>query len=217
MDRQQLVQRTAEFVRQKLSGDATGHDWWHIHRVRVMARRLAREEGADLLVVELAALLHDIADWKFHDGDLEAGPLAASAWLAECGVEHSVIEQVADIIGSLSFKGARVETPMATLEGRVVQDADRLDALGAVGIARAFAYGGSQRREIYDPDTAPVAHTSFDAYRSSASSTVHHFHEKLLLLADRMNTETARRLARGRHDYMQSYLDRFHEEWEGKA
>lgn len=182
-----------------------------------MARRLGLEEGADLFVVELAALLHDIADWKFHDGDLQAGPEQAAAWLEECGVERSVIEQVCDIVSSLSYKGAQVPTPMTTLEGEVVQDADRLDALGAIGIARAFAYGGSRQREMHNPDIVAESHDSFEAYTKSDSTTINHFHEKLLLLAERMNTSAARRLAAGRHSYMKSFLARFRDEWEGES
>ena len=217
MERAEVIQKTAEFARQTLSGDTTGHDWWHIERVVVLARRLGREEGADLFVVELAALLHDIADWKFHDGDLEAGPRAAAAWLERCGVEAQVIDHVSNIVGTLSFKGATVPTPMATLEGQVVQDADRLDALGAIGIARAFAYGGSRGRDLYDPEIAPESHDSFAAYQRSDSTTINHFHEKLLLLADRMNTSAARRLAASRHSYMKSFLERFRKEWEGES
>lgn len=217
MDRRVIIERTADFVRDRLAGEATGHDWWHVDRVRVLARRLGEEEGADLFVVELAALLHDIADWKFHDGDLEAGPRAAAAWLEECGLEGEVIEQVRDIVGSLSFKGAQVPTPMASLEGQVVQDADRLDALGAIGIARAFAYGGSRQREIHNPEVGPESHSSFAAYQSSGSTTINHFHEKLLLLAERMNTASARRLATGRHSYMKSFLERFQREWHGRS
>jgi len=217
MDQKAVIERTADFVRDRLSGEATGHDWWHIERVRVLARRLGLEEGADLLVVELAALLHDIADWKFHDGDMEAGSREATAWLEDCGVEATVIEQVSAIVGSLSFKGAQVPTPMATLEGEVVQDADRLDALGAIGIARAFAYGGHRQRQLYNPDIAPESHESFDAYRDNSSTTINHFHEKLLLLMDRMNTGAARRLAASRHSYMKSFLERFRREWEGES
>jgi uncharacterized protein len=217
MSRAVIIERTADFVRDRLSGETTGHDWWHIDRVRVLARRLGEDEGADLFVVELAALLHDIADWKFRDGDLEAGPREAAVWLENCGLEEEVIEQVCEIVGSLSFKGAQVPTPMASLEGQVVQDADRLDALGAVGIARAFAYGGSRRREIHNPDIGPESHGSFEAYQSGESTTINHFHEKLLLLAERMNTRSARRLALERHSYMESFLERFQKEWEGDS
>ncbi len=217
MDRSEVIRRTADFVRGRLAGDSTGHDWWHIERVRALALRLAREEGADRYVVELAALLHDIADWKFHDGDLERGPGEATDWLESCGVDEEVIQHICEIIGSISFKGAGVPTPMATLEGRVVQDADRLDALGAIGIGRAFAFGGAHGRPMYDPEVAPGHHDSAEAYLQSGSPTIHHFHEKLLLLVDRMNTEAGRRLAAGRHSYMKSFLNRFHQEWEGES
>jgi len=217
MDQEEIIDRTAEFVRNKLSGEGTGHDWWHVDRVRLLARRLGREEGANLFVVELAALLHDIADWKFHDGDLAAGPREAAAWLEECGAQAAVIGQVCDIVSSISFKGSQVPTPMATLEGQVVQDADRLDALGAIGIARAFAYGGYKQQEIHNPEIAPAVHDSFESYRTGGSTTINHFHEKLLLLVDRMNTRAARRLAAGRHSYMKSFLERFHREWEGDS
>jgi len=217
MDQATVIERTENFVRDRLAGDATGHDWWHVDRVRALARRLGREEGADLFVVELAALLHDIADWKFHDGDSQAGPRAAAVWLAECNVEEAVIGHVCDIVGTLSFKGSEVPTPMATLEGQVVQDADRLDALGAIGIARAFAYGGHQGREIHNPEIAPEQHDDSEAYRRSDGPTLNHFHEKLLLLKDRMNTEAARQLATGRHSYMKSFVERFRKEWGGES
>lgn len=217
MDRAAVIERTREHVRRQLQGDPSGHDWWHIERVRTLALRLAEQEGADLFVVELAALLHDIADWKFHAGDPEVGPEMAAAWLQECGLESAVIEHVGSIIRNMSFKGSGVPTPMASVEGQVVQDADRLDALGAIGIARAFAYGGHQGREIFDPDVDSDSHETFDAYRSSASSTINHFHEKLLLLAERMNTPGARRIADERHRYMEGFLDRFHREWDGES
>jgi uncharacterized protein len=217
MDQAKILSRTEAFVRQQLAGDASGHDWWHIDRVRVLAKRLGREEGANLFIVELAALLHDIADWKFYDGNTEAGPRTAAAWLEKNGVDREVIDHVCDIIQTVSFKGAAVPTPTATIEGAVVQDADRLDAIGAIGIARTFAYGGAQGQPMHDPDKAPQEHADFDTYRRGDSSTVNHFHEKLFLLKDRMNTESARRLAAGRHSYMRSFLDRFLSEWEGKS
>lgn len=217
MDRSEVIQRTADHVRERLSEDTSGHDWWHIDRVRRLAVELGQREGADLFVVELAALLHDIADWKFHDGDLEVGPREASEWLAKCGVAPEVIDRVGEIVRTLSFKGAGVPTPMASLEGEVVQDADRLDALGAIGIARAFAYGGHQNREMHDPEADPERHDDFDGYRQSNSTTINHFHEKLLLLSARMNTESARSLATGRHAFMQSFLEQFAAEWEGRS
>lgn len=209
----QVLEQTAEHVRQLLAGDSSGHDWWHIERVRAMALAIGRCEGADLYVVELAALLHDIADWKFHGGDDALGPRRAAEWLSALDVAPAVIERVSEIIRQISFKGAQVATPMPTLEGQVVQDADRLDAIGAIGIARAFAYGGHAGRALYDPSVAAEGHASFEAYKKNSGPTINHFHEKLLLLKDRMNTPTARRLAEGRHQFMVDFLQRFHAEW----
>jgi uncharacterized protein len=209
-----VLAATEAHVRAELQGEGTGHDWWHIERVRRMALRLARDEGADPYVTELAALLHDIADHKFHGGDVTAGPRVAGEWLTGLGVEGETVDHVCAIIAGLSFKGAGVPTPMATPEGRVVQDADRLDAMGAIGIARAFAYGGSRGRALHDPEAAPELHASFAAYQAGTGATTHHFHEKLLLLRDRMNTAAARRVAEGRHRYMEDYLRRFAAEWE---
>jgi uncharacterized protein len=209
----QVLAHTAEHVRQLLAGDSSGHDWWHIERVRVMALAIGRAEGADLYVIELAALLHDIADWKFHGGDDDLGPRRAAEWLSGLDVEPATIEHVADIVRQVSFKGAQVATPMRTLEGQVVQDADRLDAIGAIGIARAFAYGGHAGRALYDPGVAVEGHATFEAYKKNSGPTINHFHEKLLLLKDRMNTPTARQLAEGRHQFMVDFLQRFHAEW----
>jgi uncharacterized protein len=209
-----LLRDTEAYVRRTLHGDGTGHDWWHVHRVRATAMRLAAEEGADPVVVELAALLHDIADHKFHGGDETAGPRAARAWL-EGRVEAETTDHVCEIIASLSFKGAGVPTPMRTVEGAVVQDADRLDALGAIGIARAFAYGGAKGRPLHDPDVSPEAHDSFEAYKRTGGPTLNHFHEKLFLLRDRMNTASARRVADERHRFMEAYVARFLAEWDG--
>lgn len=211
-----VLARTEAHVRREMSGEGTGHDWWHVHRVRRTALRLAGEEGADPYVVELAALLHDVADHKFHGGDHTAGPRAARAWLEGIGADDAIIEHVCEIIAGLSFKGAGVPTPMRTPEGRVVQDADRLDAMGAVGVARAFAYGGSLGRPLHEPGDAPEMHDSFEAYKRSSGATTNHFHEKLLLLRDRMNTAAARRVAEGRHRFMEAFLARFHAEWDGE-
>jgi uncharacterized protein len=210
---QQLLELTAEFVRRQMEHDATGHDWWHVWRVRNNALHLAVNEGADLLIVELAALLHDVADWKLHDGDLTAGPRVAREWLTQHRLAESLIDHVCDIIGTLSFKGAGVPTPMRTLEGQIVQDADRLDAIGAIGIARCFAFGGAKGRLIHDPDDTPELHTSFDDYRKKSGPSINHFHEKLLLLKDRMNTPTAQSLAEQRHNFMLQFLDQFDAEW----
>lgn len=198
-------------------GEGSGHDWWHIERVWRNARHIAHHEPVDLLVVDLAALCHDIADHKFHNGDETAGPRVARTHLERIGVGEDVIVHVCEIITDLSFKGAGITTPMRTREGMVVQDADRLDAIGAIGIARTFAYGGHAGREIHNPEIPPVSHDSFEAYKNNTSPTINHFHEKLLLLRDRMNTPTARRIADQRHQYMEDFLEQFHREWDGDA
>jgi uncharacterized protein len=208
-----LIASTEDFVRQRLPADATGHDWHHVFRVRRSALNIGRTVGADLAVVELAALLHDIADHKFHAGDETAGPRTARQWLQENGAPPAVTDQVCAIIAGLSFKGAAVPPEPLSLEGQVVQDADRLDALGAIGIARAFGYGGHAGRPLYDPDVPPQMHASFAAYKSSAAPTLNHFYEKLLLLKDRMHTEAGRRMAQERHAFLEEFLRRFKEEW----
>ncbi|HEX2203380.1 MAG TPA: HD domain-containing protein [Longimicrobium sp.] len=212
-EKTEVLRRTEAFVRGRMEGEGTGHDWWHVHRVRRTALRLAREEGADPYVTELAALLHDVWDHKFHDGD---APAEARAWLESVGADEAATAHVADILARLSFKGAGVATPMASVEGAVVQDADRLDALGAIGIARTFAYGGSRGRPLHEPGVAPEAHDSFEAYRASRGPSLNHFHEKLFLLRDRMNTAAARRVAGARHAYMEGFVARFLAEWEGE-
>lgn len=209
------IERTAIHVQKILSGDGTGHDWWHVHRVWKIAQRIGHIEGADMLVVELAALLHDIADWKLNDGDLSVGPRMAREWLYSLELEPSISEHVCQIIAGISFKGAGVEQPPLSLEGQVVQDADRLDAMGAIGIARAFAYGGARGRTIYDPVVNPTEHQTAEAFLKSEGTTINHFYEKLLLLKDRMNTASGRAIATERHQFMEAYLQQFYEEWEG--
>lgn len=214
--RQSVIDQTAAHVREVLARDSSGHDWWHVERVRTTALAIGRGEGADPFVVELAALLHDIADWKFHAGDDLLGPAKARDWLCGLGVDGATIDHVCDIIGTLSFKGAGVATPMHTIEGHVVQDADRLDAIGAVGIARAFAYGGHKGQPLHEPGLAPQPHATFADYQQGRTTTINHFHEKLLLLKERMNTKTGSRLARERHAFMEEFLARFDEEWHGR-
>ena len=203
-----------DYARTELRHEGSGHDWRHIERVRNLARTIAREEGADPYICELAALLHDLADAKVA-GDEATGQRRVRDWLVAHEVEPSVTERVMEIIATMSFAGGN-RAPMTTLEGRVVQDADRLDAIGAVGIARTFAYGGSRGRLLYDPDIPPQTHTSAEAYHSSDAPTINHFYEKLLLLKDRMNTAYARRLAEGRHAYMEAFLAEFYAEWGGE-
>lgn len=214
MNKQQIIQNTVDFVKEKLSGEGTGHGWWHIQRVWNNAKHIAEGEDADLFIVELAALLHDIADWKFHDE--EAGPRITREWLKSQQVDEQTVERVTSIVKNISFKGAKVENKITSKEGLIVQDADRLDALGAIGIARAFAYGGSKGREIYNPNIKPTLHKTSEDYKKGGTHTINHFYEKLLLLKDMMNTETGKKLAQERHAFLQLYLDTFYEEWEGK-
>lgn len=217
MTRQAIVRETAEHVKSRLSGEHTGHDWWHVHRVWHNAVHIGKQEKAEMFVVELAALLHDIADWKFHNGDDSAGPREAQRWLEKLNVEPDVINRVRMVIREVSFKGAGVHTTPSTLEGMVVQDADRLDAIGAIGIARAFAYGGHKGQEIYNPDIPPTLHASFEEYKTRNGPTINHFHEKLLLLKELMNTLTGRKMAEQRHEYLVNFLEQFRLEWEGKG
>ena len=211
----EILTVTAEHVQKLLSQDSSGHDWWHIDRVRRNSMRIARDEGADLIVTELAALLHDIADWKFHEGDESAGPRAARHWLNQCQARPAVIEHVCEIIATVSFKGAGVVTEMRSVEGRCVQDGDRLDAMGAIGIARAFAFGGHFGRTMHEPESAPLMHQTFAAYKQKGGPTINHFYEKLLLLKDRMQTTTGKRLAVERHLFMEKFLEQFFAEWNG--
>lgn len=212
-----VIGKTAEHVRGVLLGEPSGHDWWHVHRVWRTATAIGRQEqGADLDVVQLGALLHDIADWKLHGGDIHVGPATAREWLLRCAVDEPVIAHVCEIVATVSFNGAGVPDTHPTLEARIVQDADRLDAIGAIGIARTFAFGGAHRREIFDPDRVPELHRTAEGYRANSSPTINHFYEKLLLLRDRMNTEAGRRIAEDRHRFMEDFLDRFHREWNGE-
>lgn len=211
----EIINATADHIRQLLQGEGSGHDWWHIYRVWNNARHIAAGEEADLFIVELAALLHDIGDHKFHDGDDTVGPRLAATWLQQFDLPEAVTEQVITIIKDVSFKGAGTSSAMSSLEGCIVQDADRLDAIGAIGIARTFAYGGHKNREMYDPEVKPEMHQTFEAYKASTAPTINHFYEKLLLLKDRMHTQTAKNIAAERHRYMEVYLEQFFAEWEG--
>jgi len=218
MDTQKVIAEVTKEVRETMGEEGTGHDWWHIYRVLAMAKNIGQQEKADMFVVQLAALLHDIADWKFHDGDDTVGPKLSREILIKHQVVPKVVEQVSGIVEKISFKGAGVASEMPTIEGAVVQDADRLDALGAMGIARTFAYGGHAGRPLYDPDNKPVMHqTKEDYFKAKSNGTsINHFYEKLLLLKDRMNTETGKKIAQGRHKFLEIYLDRFFQEWDGK-
>lgn len=217
MDHATVVAKTQDFIKQKFAAESSGHDYWHMYRVWQLAKHIAvTEKGVDMLTLELAALLHDVADWKFHDGDLEAGPRAAREWLESLGIADAVITHIEDIIRNVSFKGAHVKSELTTIEGHIVHDADKLDALGAIGIARTFAYGGSAGRPMYDPAVKSEQHTTFEAYKNSTSPTINHFYEKLLLLKDRMFTDTGKKMAEQRHAVMEQFLDEFYAEWDGK-
>ncbi|WP_295676860.1 HD domain-containing protein [uncultured Mucilaginibacter sp.] len=207
-----IINKTVDFVQQTLKDAEGGHDWWHIHRVWKNAKLIAETEQADLLVVELAALLHDIADSKFHGGNEELGPAVAGDFLRSITVSEPVVEHVQQIIRHISFKSGFEKSDFHSMELAIVQDADRLDAIGAIGIARAFSYGGFKGREIYNPDIKPNLNMTKEDYKNSAAPTINHFYEKLLLLKDKMNTQTGRRLAEQRNSFMESYLKQFYSE-----
>ena len=212
-----LVERVAVQVKARFLTESSGHDWQHIYRGWKLSRQIALRERADQEIAELAALVHDIADWKFHDGDDRIGPREAERLLIEQGAARSLIEPVVDIVATISFKGAGVPNKMKTLEGRCVQDADRLDAIGAIGIARCFAYGGHAGRLMYDPAVPPELHQTAAAYKAAKGTSLNHFYEKLFLLKARMNTESGRLLAERRHQFMEDFVARFLDEWEGEA
>ena len=213
---EEVIGNTCEYVKNALGGEGSGHDWWHVWRVWRLASHLCEEVRADRFVVQLAALLHDISDYKLNGGDITLGPKVARSWLEGQGVEEATTSHVCEIIGGMSFKGAGVKSRMRTPEGMIVQDADRLDAIGAVGVARAFAYGGFKGAPMYEPAEETVLHESFEEYRGRTASTVGHFYEKLLLLKDRMNTEAGRRVAAERHEFMETFLSQLFREWEGR-
>ncbi|WP_375238074.1 HD domain-containing protein [Aurantibacter sp.] len=216
MDKSQIIQDTIIFVKETLKNAEGGHDWFHIERVYKNTLLIAKQEQVDVFIVALGALLHDIADSKFHNGDETVGPKVAQQFLDSLKVETFVINHVIAIIENISFKGGNEIQKFKSLELDVVQDADRLDALGAIGIARTFNYGGFKKRAIYNPEIKPNLEMSKEAYKASTAPTINHFYEKLLLLKNRMNTKTGKELAQKRHDYMEQYLDQFYAEWNGK-
>lgn len=212
------VQQTADFIKHKFGQEASGHDWWHMYRVWQLAKRIAAEEkDVNMQVIELAALLHDIADFKFHDGDFEAGPKASRQWLQSLKVDDATIVHVEDIVRNISFKGANVKPALKTKEGQIVHDADKLDAMGAIGITRAFAYCGWRGIPIFLPERADALNVTQEEFVKGAISGINHFHEKLLLLKDRMYTQTGKKLAERRHKYMEEFLKEFEREWAGKV
>ena len=217
MNQQTIIQQTTEFVKTALANAEGGHDWWHIYRVWQLSQHIAASEKADVLVVELGALLHDIADSKFNDVDEEIGPRKARQFLKSLEVDEKVITHVENIISNISFKGGKEAQQFKSLELDIVQDADRLDAMGAIGIARTFNYGGFKNREMYNPNIAPDLNMTKEEYKHSTAPTLNHFYEKLLLLKDRMNTNTGKLMAEQRHQFMVSYLEQFYKEWNGEV
>ena len=213
----QIINNTILFVKNQLAHAEGGHDWFHIERVYKNALLIAEEEECDLTVVKLAALLHDIADSKFHGGDETVGPKTARTFLESQNVSEDIILHVIAIIENISFKGGNFEKKFNSKELEIVQDADRLDAIGAIGIARTFNYGGFKNRPLYNPNIQPNMNMNKEEYKNSESPTLNHFYEKLLLLKDKMNTETGKKIAQKRHDFMVTFLSQFYAEWDGEV
>ena len=211
-----VIDNTILFVKQQLENAEGGHDWFHIERVYKNALLIAREEECDLEVVKLGALLHDIADSKFHNGDETVGPKTARNFLEKENVPEETIQHVVNIIENISFKGGNFEKKFTSKELEIVQDADRLDAIGAIGIARCFNYGGFKNRSLFNPAIPPKMNMTKDEYKNSDSPTINHFYEKLLLLKDKMNTKSGKKIALERHKYMENFLSQFYAEWEGE-
>jgi uncharacterized protein len=216
MNETDIISKTIAFVKDKLDNAEGGHDWFHIERVYKNAILIAQNEVCDLMVVKLGALLHDIADSKFHDGDESVGPKVARTFLESENVDVVIIDHVVKIIENISYKGGNFEKAFTSIELNIVQDADRLDALGAIGIARTFNYGGFKNRTLYDPQIAPNTKMTMEEYKNNDAPTLNHFYEKLLLLKDKMNTESGKEIAKERHRYMEGFLSQFYAEWEGE-
>jgi len=210
---QQIVASAATFVKQELKGAESGHDWWHVFRVWKLSERIAEEEKADTFIVSLGALLHDIADAKFYDGDETVGPKKAKIFLQKQNLPEEIINKILNIIRFVSFKNRHEKPDDNSLELQIIQDADRLDAMGAIGIARAFSFGGFKKREMYNPDIPPHPGMSKGEYKKAESTTINHFYEKLLLLKEMMHTKTGKQLAAKRHGFMEKFLEEFYSEW----
>ena len=220
MDKKNIINRTIQFVKEQLVGAEGGHDWFHIERVWKNAQSIAKNESTDLFIVELGALLHDIADAKFYNGDETIGSKKARRFLKSIGVDELTIQHIENIINHISYKNSLVQNNknerFVSKELDIIQDADRLDAMGAIGIARAFNYGGYKNRELYNPNIKSKINQSKEAYKSSTAPTINHFYEKLLLLKDKMNTSTGKQMAQERHNFMKQFLEQFYSEWEAK-
>ena len=216
MTNENLINETIAFVKKELENAEGGHDWFHVERVYKNAALIANGENCDILIVQLGALLHDIADSKFYDGDETVGPKKARLFLESKNVPEKTIDHVVNIIENISFKGGYETKKFSSLELDIVQDADRLDAIGAIGIARTFNYGGFKNRAIYNPEITPNLNMSKEEYKNSDAPTINHFYEKLLLLKDKMNTKTGREIAAQRHEFMELFLNQFYSEWNGE-
>ena len=212
MNRNKIVDDTISFVKETLKNEPTGHDWFHVERVLKLSEKIAKSEGGDIFKVKLIALLHDIADYKLYKNELE-GVRKLQSFLKSIISDQNLIDDITQAINGISYKGAQVVQSELSKEGKIVQDADRLDAIGAIGIARTFAYGGNKNRLIYNPEEPPIMHKTFEEYKSSKGHTVNHFYEKLLLLKERLNTNTAKKIAQERHVYMENFLTQFYKEW----
>jgi uncharacterized protein len=217
----QIIEKTEKYVQDFFQREATGHDWWHTHRVRVIALKIAQEEGADPFIVEMAALLHDIGDYKFFAGDEKRGPDVVARYLHSLPLNSSLIKKIIAITKDISFMKTLSQkdkngTDKKSLEFKAVSDADKLDAMGAIGIARAFTYGGYYHRPIYDPRIPPNPNISREEYKNTEGPSINHFYEKLLKLKDMMYTAYGKKLAQGRHDFLENYLNRFYKEWKGE-
>ncbi len=216
MNKSDIIHATAQWVESRMSGETTGHDWWHTFRVWKTALKISKTEGGDSFIIQMAALLHDMGDHKFFGG-VDKTRETAMFWIDQfAGIPGSEKSHIADICEQLSYKGADVDTSMPDIEGKIVQDADRLDALGAIGIARAFAYGGKKNRMLHDPSQQPVMHKNFESYKQAKGTTINHFYEKLLLLQERMQTETGKRIAEARTSFLKLFLERFYLEWNSR-
>jgi uncharacterized protein len=209
----ECLAETENYIQNIFEDEGSGHDWWHIHRVRNMALKLAETESGNVFIIEMAALLHDLDDWKLNGGSTVS---KTEAWLKDLNISKDEVGKVLEVIEQVSFKGAKVENNAISVEAQIVQDADRLDAIGAVGIARTFAYGGSKNRLIHHPEAKPVLHETFESYKKNKAPTINHFYEKLLLLKDLINTDSAKEIAKNRHQFMEGYLAQFYAEWESK-
>lgn len=216
MDNKKTIDKTILFVKKELANAEGGHDWFHINRVYNNAKNIAKTENVNLLIVELGALLHDIADSKFHNGDEEIGPKKAKEFLESINVEKSIISHVENIVRHISFSGGNHKREFNSIEMDVVQDADKLDAIGAIGIGRTFTYGGHMNRQMYNPDIKSNLNMTKEEYKKNKAPTINHFYEKLLLLKDKMNTKTGKKIAKNRHEFMEKYLEQFYKEWNGE-